>query len=275
MGVNTLTYYKEYKCNGEICKRQPIVFARLVAGIIITLLLITIDAHAQVADTIVISAQARSRIDFKVNFTEFDRAYHGNESGLEKLLAKIDSMVLNPLMKVKRITVVGTASPEGPYRNNERLATERAKAFISILRSRYSFPDSIYAVSTIPEDWEGMRLMLADDSSITYAAVVIKFLDETEHLAPDTREYRLKQLDGGRPYASIRDNVLPYLRRASVRVDYDTRSLRFRQQLKAAEPVSTALDLTLPSLDIRPLDIPLSADTPPMDSACVENQHAL
>lgn len=263
MGVNTLTYYKEYKCNGEICKRQPIVFARLVAGIIITLLLITIDAHAQVADTIVISAQARSRIDFKVNFTEFDRAYHGNESGLEKLLAKIDSMVLNPLMKVKRITVVGTASPEGPYRNNERLATERAKAFISILRSRYSFPDSIYAVSTIPEDWEGMRLMLADDSSITYAAVVIKFLDETEHLAPDTREYRLKQLDGGRPYASIRDNVLPYLRRASVRVDYDTRSLRFRQQLKAAEPVSTALDLTLPSLDIRPLDIPLSADTPP------------
>ena len=219
-------------------------------------------AHAQSDGSTVTSVRAHARIDFKVNLTDFDSSYHNNDYGLEKILTEIDSLVLDPRKSVERIIVVGTASPEGPYRNNVRLATERARAFISILKSRYTFPDSIYTVSTIPEDWEGMRQMLMEDNSIPYAGVVLRFLDETETSSPDTREQRLKNLDGGRPYHSIRDNVLPYLRRASVRIDYDTLSLRLWPQLKASEPVSAALDLTLPSLDIRPLDIPLSADTP-------------
>ncbi|MCM1504822.1 MAG: hypothetical protein NC127_06480 [Muribaculum sp.] len=58
--------------------------------------------------------------------------YHGNDAQLEKVFTEIDSMVLNQRMKVERITVVGT------------------NALIKILQSRYSFPYSIYAVSTIP-----------------------------------------------------------------------------------------------------------------------------
>ncbi len=234
-------------------------FKRLyIAGILTTLALLTASygASAQGRETIVVSdttttsAQAGGRIDFKVNLTTVDNEYHGNDIQLEKVLTEIDSMVLNPRMKVERITVVGTASPEGPYPNNVRLATGRAKAFIKILQSRYSFPDSIYAISTIPEDWEGMRLMLTGDSSIPYADVVLRFLDETEQLNPDTRESRLKQLDGGRPYSSMLDNVLPYLRRASVLVDYDTEWIRRHYTL----PLSGLPDLTL-GISVTPTDI--------------------
>lgn len=185
-------------------------------------------ASEATTDTITISAQANARIDFKVNLINFDKNYHGNDSALMKVLARIDSMVLDPRMRVERITVVGTASPEGPYLNNVRLATGRAGAFISILQSRYSFPDSIYAISTIPEDWDGMRMMLEADRTIPYGAVVLSFLDQTADIDGDTRERRLKRLDGGAPYASMRDHVLPYLRRASVMIDYDTRRLRRR-----------------------------------------------
>lgn len=210
-------------------------FKRLhITGLLSFLALLTASfgASAQGGDIVVVSdttstsAQASARIDFKVNLINVDNGYHGNDARLEKVLAEIDTMVLNPRMKVERITVVGTASPEGPYKNNVRLATGRANAFISILQSRYSFPDSIYAVSTIPEDWEGMRLMLTEDRSIPFAEVVLRFLDETEQLNPNTRENRLKQLDGGRPYKSMRENVLPYLRRASVLIDYDTEWVR-------------------------------------------------
>ncbi|MCM1066679.1 MAG: DUF3575 domain-containing protein [Muribaculaceae bacterium] len=185
-------------------------------------------ASEAATDTITVSAKAQARIDFKVNLTNFDSTYHGNDSALAQVLARIDSMVLDPRMRVERITVVGTASPEGPYPNNVRLATGRARAFISILSERYSFPDSIYAIATIPEDWEGMRTMLAADSTIPYGSVVLSFLDRTADVDVNTREQRLKSLDGGAPYASMRIHVLPYLRRASVLVDYDTRLLRSR-----------------------------------------------
>lgn len=202
---------------------------RLAALILIALLsAFNCVASEATTDTLTVSAQAQARIDFKVNLTNFDRTYHGNDSALKRVLARIDSMVLDRRMRVERITVVGTASPEGPYQNNVRLATARARAFISILRGRYSFPDSIYAISTIPEDWDGMRMMLAADSTIPYGAEVLSFLDRTAGIDGDTREQRLKSLDGGVPYASMRERVLPYLRRASVLVDYDTRSLRSR-----------------------------------------------
>ena len=211
-----------------------------------------------VSDTTVTSAQASARIDFKVNLINVDSEYHGNDTQLEKVLAEIDSMVLNPRMKVERITVVGTASPEGSYQNNVRLATGRAKALVKILQSRYSFPDSIYAVSTIPEDWEEMRTMLEEDNTIPYAEVVLRFLDETEHLNPDTRESQLKHLDEGRPYSSMLDNVLPYLRRASVLVDYDTEWISAHQILLPDELNTNALAImdALPHIQPAPVSLP-------------------
>lgn len=230
---------------------------RLAALIII--LLLSAASHttsAATTDTITASARAQARIDFKVNLTNFDKTYHRNDSALEQVLARIDSMVNDPRMHVERITVVGTASPEGPYPNNVRLATGRARAFISILQARYSFPDSIYAISTIPEDWDGMRMMLAADSTIPYGAVVLSFLDRTADIDSDTRERRLKSLDGGAPYASMRDHVLPYLRRASVLVDYDTRRLRNRMDNPAPAYPSLCPPIAVPDFAPIPIDIP-------------------
>lgn len=258
MYVGTLTYYKN-KCKDKIYRRHLSCNARLASIIIVAVLsILYTSAHAEITDSIVTSARAQARIDFKVNLTNLDSDYHGNKSNLEKILAKIDSMVLNPRMRVERITVVGTASPEGPYQNNVRLATERAKAFISILKSRYTFPDSIYTVSTIPEDWDSMRQMLVENNSIPYAEVILEFLDETEELNPDARELRLKHLDGGRPYQSVRDNVLPYLRRASVIVDYDKCLMRYRQLMSTYKPEIPMLNMPVKTPEILPLDIPVS-----------------
>lgn len=255
MDVSSPAYYKELKCTSGKSLSRLAISIRLTAMIFFTLFsTVPCVAHDAPADTLTVSAQAQARIDFKVNLTNFDKTYHGNDSALERVLARIDSMVLDPRMRVERITVVGTASPEGPYTNNVRLATERAGAFISILQKRYSFPDSIYAISTIPEDWDGMRMMLATDNTIPYGEVVLRFLDETADIDGDTRERLLKSLDGGAPYASMRRNVLPYLRRASVLVDYDTRWLRNR--VDNPEPAY----LKLRPLTVIPALVPIPAD---------------
>lgn len=257
-GIQPRVKSGKYNATCVLSVGRIMTVVRFVAIIIFAVIPVCVTAQTEITDTTVVSAQAQAHIDFKVNLTTVDGTYHGNDSRFEKVLAEIDSMVLNPRKKVKRITVVGTASPEGPYPNNVRLATGRAHAFIRILRARYSFPDSLYAVSTIPEDWEGMRLMLAEDPAIPYAKVVLEFLDETESLNPNTREYRLKRLDGGNPYASIRDNVLPYLRRASVLVDYDTEWLNRRRLIEPAKAVIPAPYIAMPEFvkpEIRPTSV--------------------
>lgn len=259
-GIQTQVRFRKYNAACESIERMTVAI-RFAVIIVLALLPLCIKAQSAIVDTTVISAKVRSHIDFKVNLINVDRSYHGNDTLLLKVLTEIDSMVLNPRIKVERITVLGTASPEGPYDNNVRLATNRAKAFIRILQKRYSFPDNIYAVSTIPEDWEGMRIMLTENDSIPYAATVLSFLDESEHLSPAVREYRLKHIDGGRPYASMRDHVLPYLRRAAVDIDYDTEWLRHRQQFRPIAISPFILhpmmpDIARPELDIQPLPIP-------------------
>lgn len=200
---------------------------RLVNAVIVLFLShLCAMAQPETTDTMVVSASVRSHIDFKVNLTNLDSAYHGNDTLLNRVLTEIDSMVLAPNKKVEYITVLGTASPEGPYDNNVRLATNRAKTLIRVLKERYTFPDSIYRVNTIPEDWEGMRIMLVGNDTIPYAGIVLDYLDNTTGLSPNIRKMRLKHLDDGRPYASMLENVLPYLRRAAVTVDYDIKWYR-------------------------------------------------
>ena len=235
LGIQTQVQSGKYNAACVLSARRIITAIRFIAFIMLVSIPVCVKAQTEIPDTTVITTKVQFHIDFRANLTDIDRTYHCNGSQLEKVLAVIDSMVQKLQRKVSRITVMGTASPEGPYENNVRLATDRAEALIRILKDRYSFPDSIYAVSAIPEDWEGMRIMVAENDTIPYAGTVLAFLDESGHLSPDIREDRLKRLDEGRPYASMRENVLPYLRRASVAVDYDLEWLNRIQAIKPAE----------------------------------------
>lgn len=256
LGIQTQVQSGKYNAACVLSARRIITAIRFIAFIMLVSIPVCVKAQTEIPDTTVITTKVQFHIDFRANLTDIDRTYHCNGSQLEKVLAVIDSMVQKLQRKVSRITVMGTASPEGPYENNVRLATDRAEALIRILKDRYSFPDSIYAVSAIPEDWEGMRIMVAENDTIPYAGTVLAFLDESGHLSPDIREDRLKRLDEGRPYASMRENVLPYLRRASVAVDYDLEWLNRIQAIKPAEIKSLPLNLAVPTPEIRPLDIP-------------------
>lgn len=248
------TYYNIYK--GIL--RNQISCDRLLVAILCLLVstyCANVAAKTVVTESWEVSDKAEARIDFRLDLTNVDKSYHSNDTTLVRILETLDSLVLNPRKKVRRLTVVGTASPEGPYDHNVWLAHNRAQAFINILQQRYSFPDSIYTVSTIPEDWEGLRLILEEDSTIPYAADVLDFLACTEplNLPPATREYRLKHLDGGRPYAAMLKWALPYLRRASVVIYYDTEYLRHKHPLNippVPEPI-LSVSVSTPALPVK------------------------
>ena len=267
-GIQTQVKSEKYNAACVLSARRIITAIRFVAFMMAVLASVCVKAQTgltgrtEIIDTTVVSATVDIRFDFKVNATNIDLTFRNNDAQLTKALARIDSMVLNPQMKVSRITVVGIASPEGTFADNKRLSTGRAEAFIRILKDRYSFPDSMYVVSAIPEDWEGMRSMLVGNDTIPYAKEVLTYLDRSESFTPYERGNRLKCFDEGRPYASMYKYVFPYLRRTLVTVDYDTEWLKRRyiewQKQRQEIPVfanvkpiqSPQLNLVLPVPDI-------------------------
>lgn len=257
-GIQTQVKFGKYNAACVLSVRRIITAIQFVAFMMVVGVPVCVKAQTgltgrtEIIDTTVVSATVDIRFDFKVNATDIDRTYRNNDAQLTRALAKIDSMVLNPQMKVSRITVVGIASPEGTYADNKRLSTQRAEAFISILKERYSFPDSMYVVSAIPEDWEGMRSMLVGNDTIPYAKEVLAYLDRSESFTPYEREVRLKCLDRGRPYTSMYQYVFPYLRRTLVTVDYDTEWLkrRYMEQQKQRQELKPVF------ADVKPIQSP-------------------
>lgn len=264
MDISIHKNYKETKFNTK--NNSSLASLRLAAMMFISLisaLSVRVNANEMATDTVCIAAQAQSRIDFRVNLTDFDTDYHGNDLRLEQMLSELDTMVLNPHVRIKRITILGTASPEGPYQKNVRLATGRANALASILKTRYSFPDSIYTVSIVPEYWDGLNRMLTKEVSAPDTELVLKLLGETDNLDMDEREYRLKSLSGGRPYSYIRKHILPYLRQASVTVDFE--SLRIRQYQEAISPECHTFNTIMSVSDILPIGISSAYYTSPRE----------
>ena len=82
----------------------------------------------------------RAFVDFKVNQIVILPDYRNNTAELGKIIASIDSVKNDPDVTVTSITIKGTASPEGPYDNNVRLAKGRTEALKEYVRKLYYFP---------------------------------------------------------------------------------------------------------------------------------------
>ena len=103
----------------------------------------------------------RAYVNFRVNKTDIVPEYMNNTVELRKILNSIDSVRLNKDATVDTIMLTGYASPEGPYRNNVRLAEGRTKAVRDYVERLYDFPAKVYFTGSVPEDWDGLREYVA------------------------------------------------------------------------------------------------------------------
>ena len=103
---------------------------------------------------------ARAYIDFVVNRTEIKPDYRRNPIELAKIVATIDSVRNDKDITVKNLHISGTASPEGSYQNNIRLAKGRTEALKNYVQNLYRFPYGVMTTSYEPVDWQGLREFL-------------------------------------------------------------------------------------------------------------------
>lgn len=181
--------------------------------------------------------EAVIRIDYPVNRYDVHPDYLNNARELQKL----DSLMpAGDLAVVRSINIHGYASPEGPYMNNEMLASNRALGFADYMKAKYGLPASLFKVEWTPEDWDGLVKMLEADRPPRYREV----LDIIRtHGIFDGRERLVMELDGGRVYNRMKQEQLMLLRRIVVKADYDVRDVTIEETARLLHTDPSMLSL--------------------------------
>ena len=159
-------------------------------------------------------------IDFPVNKTEIYPDYRGNQRELAKIRATIDSVINDRDVEITALSIKGFASPEGSWRNNERLAKGRTAALKSYVEQLYHFSPGFITASYEPEDWEGLVKWLQGNDIDHRDAILAIATDNS--LAPDARDARIKRRFPAQ-YARLLADVYPALRHSDYRIEYRIR----------------------------------------------------
>lgn len=140
------------------------------------------------------------------------------------------------------ISVSGFASPEGPLRLNERLATERSQAIAARIIQQAAISPDIVSVKSGGVAWADLRSLIQEsDEYGDYRAQILQILDDTA-LSSDVRLGRLKQIGQGKPYRRMLKEWFPSLRYAKA-VAYFREQLADTCATQASEEHSPAAQL--------------------------------
>lgn len=159
-----------------------------------------------------------TRIQFAVNSTVINPDMGDNAAELNALTAKMDSIRGDLGMNIVAVAFTGYASPDGPYSGNERLAYGRVDALREYLQRECELPDDIVSVSTVPEDWDGLRKAVVE-SDLSDKAELLNIIDSKND--SDAKEEALRRHAAS--WKWLAQNVLPGLRRTQFRIDYEHR----------------------------------------------------
>ena len=151
----------------------------------------------------------------------------------------------NPKVTIKSIDVVGYASPEGEENKNNSLSTDRAttgkSTAIELAKKvgNTAAQAEIYSMLGRGEDYEGFKVELEKSSmNQDEKQLVIRVLEMYKD--PVQRETEMRNM--AKTFTYLDDNVFPKLRRAEIRVKYETIGLSDDEYKSVAVNTPEVLD---------------------------------
>lgn len=157
-------------------------------------------------------------VEFRINSWEIEPAFSDNARNLHKLRELLNEVNSNPALSLDSLTVSGFASPDGSLPKNRELSLRRAFALCGFLNKEYGIPDSMIVLGINEVPWPLFRSIIsAGDYTWRDDALRILSYGSDSDAADNTRRMnRLKKLDNGKAWETIKKDVLPQLRSAFV-----------------------------------------------------------
>lgn len=171
--------------------------------------------------------QGKAFLDFQVGKSVILPDFRNNPEELAKIHTTIEKVKNDPDVVIDGFLIEGYASPEGSYQLNVKLSNARAMALKNYIQNRYGFEESMFKVTSVAEDWEGLRKMV-EASNISRKEQVLSLIDSPQY-GYDEKERKLKAL--GYPYGVIQHEMFPQLRRVEYQIDYTVREYSFEESV--------------------------------------------
>jgi len=165
----------------------------------------------------IVSVSDRNYIQFFVGDTRVVDTLGDNRRQLDKITDLMSRIVGQEEFYVDTITLTATASPEGSYAANERLARGRAEALKQYLARSYGrHIDTLLTVRWIAEDWDELVRLIKGTKELPHRGKILESIAAEKN--PDRREVKLQQHFPAQ-YRYIREKLYPQLRAVNVRYD--------------------------------------------------------
>ncbi|MDR0508130.1 MAG: DUF3868 domain-containing protein [Dysgonamonadaceae bacterium] len=142
-----------------------------------------------------------------------------NRIELQKIKNSLDYVRGEPTARIKGISIIAHASPEGTYEHNMMLSKNRAKSLLDYITQQYGIPSSV-AISSEGrgENWDDLITYVTEDPKVENKDQVLRIIRSVGIF--DGREKQLMDLANGRPYKYMLTNIFPLLRRSDYRIEY-------------------------------------------------------
>lgn len=187
-------------------------------------------------------------IGFPVGNSTLNTAYGDNAERLSEVVSFLESVKKDSTLELVGVSFCGSASPEGSFAVNRKLAEQRRKALESYVRGHVSIPDSVI---TRPEGgiaWELLaRLTESSDMPHKQEAVdvlrnVPEFTYNNKGVLVDSRKKHLMELQYGRTWHYMFAHFFGQMRNACV----VTVTVRPKEEGKAEQPAGKPAETGLP-----------------------------
>lgn len=122
-----------------------------------------------------------------------------------------------PGVTITNVELIGSCSPDGTQEYNDFLGNRRTMLFYERFSKELNYPIGKITFRNASEDWATIAQCTAKDSGIALKKQAVREIEKGE---PGIIE-RLKELDYGKTYQKIFDNIFPEVRTVTVRITFD------------------------------------------------------
>lgn len=162
----------------------------------------------------------QSKIDLNMNLGN-------NKSALERIADSLKTRHEDSILKLKRIHVVGGASPEGSVPFNNWLSVNRANVLFNYLSKYNDLPEELKTTEFLGRDWNGLIQLVENDDKVPYRNETLELLRkiayEVNHGIKTSGDQlrRIQRFKGGVPYRYMYKNLFPTLRASRLYLWYE------------------------------------------------------
>lgn len=153
--------------------------------------------------------QMQTQVYFPIGKSAVDPDFRDNRRNLDAFVGSLQAVMDNPDYVVSRLTVYGTASPDGTLERNIELAGRRAQALADYIVIRTGVARDKIEVVNNGENWSGLRAMI-EASDMPERDHMLYLMDANADR--DSRKRAMQYFAGSKPWLYMYAHFFPALR---------------------------------------------------------------